>query len=80
MKYKNSITSIIPIVISLSCLYIFYIKVDDFSNFFSELKSANYLYILFAASLLCFTVWLRALRWKSLLNNSIKFSVYNLNY
>ena len=31
MKYKNSITSIIPILISISCLYIFYIKVDDFT-------------------------------------------------
>ena len=46
MKYKNSITSIIPILISVSCLYVFYIKVDDFNAFFSELRSANYLYIL----------------------------------
>ena len=26
MKYKNSITSIIPVLISISCLYVFYIR------------------------------------------------------
>ena len=72
MRYKNSITSIIPILISISCLYVFYIKVDYFSDFFSEIKNANYLYIFLATALLCVTVWLRAIRWKNLLGSKLK--------
>lgn len=76
MKYKNSIVSIVPILISLSCLYVFYIKVDDFSVFFSEIVNANYRYVLLATIFLCITVWLRGIRWNSLLGNNNK--VYSL--
>lgn len=76
MRYRNSITSIIPILISISCLYVFYIKVDDFSNFFNEIKNANYFYIIFATLLLFVTVWLRSIRWKNLLDSDSK--IYTL--
>jgi len=76
MKYKNSITSIIPILISISCLYFFYIKVDDFSDFFNKIKNVNYFYIFLATALLCLTVWFRAIRWKDLLGNNNK--IYSL--
>ena len=72
MRYRNSITSIIPILISISCLYVFYIKVDDFSNFFNEIKNANYFYIIFATLLLIVTVWFRSIRWKNLLDSDSK--------
>ena len=67
MKYRKSITSIIPVLISVSCLYVFYVKVDDFSNFFNEIGTANYSYVLLATIFLCVTVWLRAIRWGGLL-------------
>ena len=76
MRYRNSITSIIPILISISCLYVFYIKVDDFSNFFNEIKNANYFYIIFATLLLFITVWFRSIRWKNLLDSDSK--IYTL--
>ena len=76
MRYRNSITSIIPILISISCLYVFYIKVDDFSNFFNEIKNANYFYIIFATLLLFVTVWFRSIRWKNLLDSDSK--IYTL--
>ena len=75
MRYRNSITSIIPILISISCLYVFYIKVDDFSNFFNEIKNANYFYIIFATLLLFVTVWLRSIRWKNLLDSDSKIYI-----
>ena len=70
MKYRNSITSIIPVFISLVCLYVFYSEVDSFNNFFIEIKNADYLYILIATFLLLVTVFLRSLRWNILLKYS----------
>ena len=70
MKYRNSITSIIPVFISLACLYVFYSEVDSFNNFFIEIKNADYLYILIATFLLLVTVFLRSLRWNILLKYS----------
>ena len=39
MKYKKLITSVIPIIVSIACLYVFYSEVDSFNNFFSEIKN-----------------------------------------
>ena len=72
MKYKKSITSIISIVISIACLYFFYKEVDSFSVFFKQIQSAKYLYILISIILLCFTVFIRSLRWNGLLGGDKK--------
>ena len=79
MKYRNSITSIIPIFISLACLYVFFSEVDSFNNFFIEIKNADYLYILIATFLLLVTVFLRSLRWNILLKyNSGTFTLFKV--
>jgi len=72
MKYKKSITSIISVIISIACLYFFYKEVDSFSIFFKQIQSAKYLYILIAIILLCFTVFIRSLRWNILLGGDKK--------
>ena len=75
-KYRKFITSIIPAIISISCLYFFYIKVDDFSLFLNEIKNINYLYIVLAILLLVITVWLRSVRWNALLDSGV--NIYGL--
>ena len=70
MKYKNIIPTIISIIISFACLYLFYREVNSFNDFFKQIQSANYLYILVATLLLCFTVLIRALRWNVLLGSN----------
>ena len=72
---QKFIKSIIPFLISLICMYLFY-KEASFNLFFNELKKVNYLYIIVASLLLYLTVWLRSIRWKMLLN--IDCSVYSL--
>ena len=67
MSYKKHITSIISIIISISCLYLFYREVHSFNVFFSQIQNTKYLYILIATILLCITVFFRSLRWNILL-------------
>ena len=75
MRYKKYIQVLVPLFISFLCIYLVY-KNIDFNLFFSELSETNYILILIASFLLCFTVFIRALRWKIILNKDI--SIYNL--
>ena len=58
--------SIIPFIISLVCLYLFYRGID-FSRFLETLSSVSLIYILLASLLLYISVYLRAIRWQILL-------------
>ena len=75
MKYKKYIQVAIPLLISLLCIYLVY-KNIDFNLFFSELSKTNYTFILIASLLLCITVFIRAFRWRIILNKDI--STYGL--
>ena len=75
MNYKKYIQVIIPLLISFICIYLVY-KNIDFNLFFNELSKTNYIYILTASLLLYLTVFIRAIRWKVILNKDI--STYSL--
>ena len=79
MKYKKSISSIISIIISIACLYFFYKEVDSFTVFFQQIQGAEYRYILISIILLCFTVFIRSLRWNVLLGGDKKlYSLFKI--
>jgi uncharacterized protein (TIRG00374 family) len=67
----------IGMVISVVCLYIVFRGVD-WGKVFITLQSANYVYLMVAALLNISTIWLRAERWKYLLEPIKKLTFWQL--
>ena len=67
-KKNNFIKFIIGIIISIGLIY-YSLKDFNFSKFSELAYSINYSLIIFSSLILIFTVYLRALRWKILMND-----------
>lgn len=74
---KNKINLVIGVLISLLCLYLAFRKVN-FIEMFQALKNANYWYLIPAIATGFFSHFLRAFRWRYLLDPIRRFSLGRL--